>query len=347
MNDRSCVSPIPIVQIGIGHNHGSAKMEALRGLPDLFRVVGFVEDDPKWLAERGGFREYAGLKRYTLDEALAIPGLEAVAVETDGFDLVPTALKCAEKGLHIHMDKPGGQNLAAFRKLLNICEEKHLAFQQAYVYRYNPAIRFMLQAVSDGWLGDLFEIHAVMSRYDGDNDRYRKWLAQFRGGAFYIFAGYLIDLVISMLGEPDSVTSFLKQTRRDGLIDNGLAVLEYPVATATVRVSVEEIDGMKHRRLIICGTNGTLELCPVEAPGELYDSQSLTVRLTLKNGNAQYPAGTHTVNCGPLGSRYKRQLEEFYRIVRNGEPNPYPAEHEYLLHKTLLKACGFEENELK
>ena len=321
-------------------------MEALRNQPDLFDVLGFVEDDPQWLAERGGFREYRGLARYTLDEALALPGLEAVAVETDGAWLVPTALRCAERGLHIHMDKPGGQDFSAFRRLLAICEEKSLAFQQAYVYRYNPAIRFMLDAVKNGWLGEIFEIHAVMSRYDGDNPRYRKWLSQFRGGAFYIFAGYLIDLVISMLGEPEKVTPFLKQTRHDGLIDSGLAVLEYPVATATVRVSVEEVDGMKHRRFIVCGTNGTAELCPIEAPGNLYHTCPLTVRLTLRNGNPQYGPGTHAVDCGPLGSRYERQTEEFYRIVCGEARNPYPYQHEYLVHKTLLKACGFEEDEL-
>ena len=58
----------------------------------------------------------------------------------------------------------------------------------------------------------------------------------------YIFAGHLIDLVLMILGKPDKVTPFLKQTRNDGLIDNGLAVLEYPRATATVRVSVEEVE---------------------------------------------------------------------------------------------------------
>lgn len=332
-------SPIKIIQIGIGHNHASAKMEALRNLPDLYEVIGFVEDDPKWITQRGGFKEYAGLKRFSFEEALAMPELEAVAVETDGFDLVPTAIRAAEKGLHVHMDKPGGEDLTQFRKLLDLCKEKKLVFQQAYVYRYNPAIRFMLDAVKKGWLGNLFEIHAVMSRYDGDNDLYRKWLAQFKGGAFYIFAGYLIDLVISMLGEPEKVTSFLKQTRNDGLIDNGLSVLEYPIATATVRVSVAEVDGMKHRRLIFCGTDGTAELCPIESPRNEYYTKPLTVRLTLKNGNEQFESGTHMVDCGPLGSRYERQMEEFYRIIRNGDVNPYSYEHEYLLHKTLLKAC--------
>ena len=40
--------PIKIGQIGIGHNHGAAKMEALRKLEDDFEVVGVVEPDPAW-----------------------------------------------------------------------------------------------------------------------------------------------------------------------------------------------------------------------------------------------------------------------------------------------------------
>ena len=45
--------------------------------------------------------------------------------------------------------------------------------------------------MKNGWLGKVFEVHAVMSRYDGDNTEYRRWLSQFKGGAMYIFAGYL------------------------------------------------------------------------------------------------------------------------------------------------------------
>ena len=39
---------IKIGQIGIGHNHGAAKMNAFRKFPELFEVVGVAEeDDPK------------------------------------------------------------------------------------------------------------------------------------------------------------------------------------------------------------------------------------------------------------------------------------------------------------
>ena len=314
-------------------------MRTLRHLSDYFEVVGVAETDPRWLKERGGMDVYQGLPVMSEDELFRIPGLEAVAVETDGPQLLPTALRCAERGLHLHMDKPGGEDLAGFRKLCDLCTEKNLAFQMAYIYRTNPAVKFCLKAIREGWLGDIFEIHAVMSRYDGDKPDYRKWLAQYKGGAMYIFAGYLIDLVLMILGKPDKVTPFLKQTRNDGLIDNGLAVLEYPRATATVRVSVEEVEGYKFRRLIICGTLGTAELCPIEYQD--YYHTPLKVRLPLKHPQGGYEAGTHIVDCGPLGGRYEPQLIEFARSIRGEIVNPVTAEHEYLLHKTLLQACGF------
>ena len=330
---------IKIGQIGIGHNHGSEKMVALRELTDLFEVVGVVESDPVWRQKRSGLAAYKGLPFMTEEELFAVPGLEAVAVETDGFDLCPAALRCAERNLHIHMDKPGGEDLALFRLLLSECTRRGLAFQQAYVYRCNPALRFCIDAVKQGWLGQVFEIHAVMSRDDSEKPEYRKWLAQFQGGAMYIFAGYLIDLVVSMLGKPAKVTPFMKRTRNDGLIDNGLAVLEYPGATATVRVSVAEIEGYKHRRLIVCGTEGSVEVCPIEF--QRYYTDPLSVRLTLKYPKGPYPAGTRQVPCGMLNSRYGSQLREFARIVRGEIQNPFPAEHELLVHETLLRACGY------
>ena len=332
---------IRIGQLGIGHNHGTARMLSLRGLPEYFEVVGVAEDDPAWREKRGGHRAYEGLPMMSEKELLAVPGLEAVMVEKDGGELQSAAMRCAERGLHLCMDKPGGEDWAGFRRLCELVRSRDLAFQLGYVYRTNPAVRFCLDAVKNGWLGEVFEIHAVMSRWD--KDTYRDWLSQFRGGAMYIFAGYLIDLVLQMLGEPERVTPFLKRTRGDALIDNGLAVLEYPRATATVRVSVAEVEGYQHRRLIVCGTNGTVELCPIEYQK---DEVPLSVRLTLKEPRAHYASGTRMVNCGPRGDRYQPQMIEFARVVRGEIANPIPVEHEYLLQKILLEISGFPVDDL-
>jgi len=329
---------IRIAQLGIGHNHAADKMASLRKLDEYFEVVGVAEDNDFWREQRKNYSHYQGIPFLSEDELLNVPNLDAVAIEKDEPGIIPTAIKAAERKLHIHLDKPAGQTVDGFETLLELCQKNNLAFQQAYIYRYNPAVQFILNAVKQGWLGNIFEIHAVMSRYDGDNQTYRNWLSQFKGGAFYIFAGYLIDLVVQMLGMPTKTTAFLQETRQDGLIDNGLAVLEYPIATATIRVSVEEVDGMKHRRLIVCGTKGTAELCPIEASGSLYYTQPLVVRLTLKHAQDPYPAGTTNVDCGPLGDRYGKQLLELYRVVREGLPNPYSYQHELNIHKVLLNA---------
>lgn len=317
-------------------------MYAMRKLEDQFEVVGVVESDPVWKKQRAALACYEGIPWMTEEELFAVPGLEAVAVETDGVELIPSALRAAQRGLHIHLDKPGGESMPAFRRLVEVCRANKLTLQLAYVYRYNPAIRFALHALKFGWLGEPFEIHAVMSRYDGDNPDYRRWLSQFKGGAMYIFAGYLIDIVISMMGRPSKISSFMKQTRGDGLVDNGLAVLEYERATATIRVSVEEVDGMKHRRLILCGTKGSIEICPLETPWDRYHTDSLWARLTIKEDVPGYSAGTHRVDCGVMGDRYGHQLKELAQIIRGQMTNPYDYDHELMVQESLLLACGYK-----
>ena len=334
---------IKIGQIGIGHNHGSEKMNTLRRLSDLFEVVGVVEENPEWRRKRGDWSAYRDLPWMTEEELFRVPGLQAVAVETDGFDLVPTARRCAEHNLHIHMDKPGGETLAPFRNLLDEYKKRDLCIQLGYMYRNNPAICFCRDAIRKGWLGNIFEIHAVMSRYDGNNGEYRQWLSQFKGGAMYIFGGHLIDIVISILGRPDRVTPFQRKTCDDVLYDNGLAVMEYSRCTATVRVSVAEVDGMKHRRLIVCGTKGTVEVCPLEQPADRYEHDPLHVRMTLLEPCGDCPAGTHLIDVGTLPGRYTAQLTEFARIVRGEIPNPYPVEHEFLVQEALLAAAGYHQ----
>jgi predicted dehydrogenase len=331
------MKPIKIGQIGVGHEHASGIMDALRRLTDFYEVVGVVEEeDPRWRSNRA----YQGVARMTEAELLGTPGLEAVAVETNMPQLAPTALRCMERGLHIHLDKPGGEAMEPFRRLVYGCRERSLALQMGYMYRTNPAIGFCFRAIREGWLGEVFQVDAVMSRYDGD--AYREFLAGYPGGAMYNFGSHLIDLVVAMLGRPGNVVAFQRATRDDGLHDNGLAVLEYPRATATIRSAIVEADGMMHRRLVVCGTKGTAEVCPLEYPGR-YREEPLRVRLTLREDTSEYPAGTQTVDVGVMNGRYDDQLIELARIIRGEIEDPYSYEHDLNVHEALLAAAGYTE----
>ena len=105
------MKPIRIGQIGVGHEHASGIMAALRRLSDWYEVVGYAEEDePRWHSPK----VYEGLERMTQQQLLDTPGLQAVAVETNMPELAATALRCMERGLHMHLDKPGGEALEPF-----------------------------------------------------------------------------------------------------------------------------------------------------------------------------------------------------------------------------------------
>jgi len=323
---------IKIGQLGVGHNHGAGKMEALRKLKDDFEVVGVVEPDPKWRKKREKEKAYKDLPWMTEEELFAVKGLKAVAVETDVPDLTAAALRCVKSGFHVHVDKPGDESLKAFSALLDEAGRRKLAVQMAYMFRGNPAMQFCFKAVREGLLGRVYSIDAEMSRYQ--SLEYLQWLSQFRGGNFYIFSCHLIDLIVTMLGEPQRVTPFMRQTYPERkAVDSGVAVLEYPGTLVTVRSAALEVEGEKRRHLVISGDKGTIEIRPLEEPATV-------LKLTLKEERKPYKKGTQTVDFPKMGGRYDDQLIEFARVVRGEIPNPYSLEHERLVQKCVLLASG-------
>lgn len=330
---------IRIGQIGVGHEHAAAKMRTLRSLPEVFEVVGVVDDratrSPRFAGD--DLTSYDGLTWMTEEQLLATPGLQAVLIETPNHDLVPTALRCVRRGLPMHMDKPGGEDMAAFRRLLDGCREAGVALQIGYMFRNNPAMRFALRAVRERWLGDIFEVQASMSHNYG-GEPYQRYLGHFRGGIMFNLGCHLVDLVVALLGRPERVTPYLKSAPGDdhAIKNNCVAILEYPHATATLRACSREVDGLNRRRLKICGTRGTIELSPLER----FDGQPLQMGLTLLEGNDEYAAGSHAVEFGVVRDRYEDQFREFARIVRGEIKNPYTYDHDDLVQEVTLAASG-------
>lgn len=329
---RSSNGRIKIGQIGIGHNHASAKMATFRKLHEHYEVVGVVEPDPEWRKQRGHDPAYRDLTWMTEEQLLNTEGVTAVAVETDVGDLVPTAARCIEAGMNLHLDKPGGESLGQFKNVLDQAGQRGLAVQLGYMYRNNPAVQFCLRAVREGWLGEVFEVHSVMSRRDAAP--YRRWLSQFYGGAMFIFGCHLIDLLVAMLGKPTGITPYQRQTlpEPEGLYDNGLAVLEYPRATATVRTSVIEVEGYRRRQFVVCGTEGTVDIHPLEPP---------QLRMALSRPRDGFESGYQPVALPPMAGRYDDQLIELARIIRGEMANPYPLAHELTVQEAVLAACGY------
>ena len=332
---------IRIAQIGVRHDHAAGKMNDLRLLADWFEIVGIAAESPEWEAKLKKNSAWRDLKWMKQEEILAIPDLDAVAVETEVSQLLPTALRCAERNLSIHIDKPLGCDLKQCEKLLNICKQKNLVIQPGYMFRGNPAVSFAVDAVRQGILGQICDISVDMNKYE-INPEYRRDLSFYKGGAMFNIGCHILDIIVDLLGAPEEISHFERKVLNDGLADNMLAVLIYPKAIAQARISFHDVAGFEDRRLYIAGTKGSLELRPMETG---YNGNRnvpvlpLKVRLVLKENKENKEK--RTIEFAPPAGRYTNQLIDFAKFIRKEKKNPYSYEHELLVQKVVLAASGY------
>jgi predicted dehydrogenase len=319
---------IKLGQIGVGHGHAS-KLAVYRQSPD-YEVVGVVEPDAELRRRAEGQPAYKGLPWLTREQLLGTAGLEAVLVETRVRDLLDNAAACVAAGKHVHVDKPAGESLPQLRRLLADAGRQKLLVQMGYMYRYNPAVVLLREFLKKGWLGEVFEAHAVMSKVLDASAR--REVGQYPGGILFELGCHVIDLVVALLGRPKSVTAFPRHSSRadDKLADNMLAVFAYPRATATVKSSALEVEGFARRHLVVCGTEGTFHIQPLDNP-------SARVALTAARGG--YRKGYQDISF-PKYTRYVADAADMARIIRGEKPSDFSAEHDLAVQETLLKACG-------
>jgi predicted dehydrogenase len=308
-------------------------METLRKLSTLYDVVGVVESDPHRRERIASQAAYQDVPILTEEELLDTHGLQAVAVETDIPPLIPTARRCLERGLHVHLDKPAGLSMNELRSLHTAASKRKLCIQMGYMFRYNSAIRLMHQAITSGWLGEVFEVHGVMSKKIGAAERQQ--LARFGGGSMFELGCHLIDVLVWFLGKPSAVHSFVDHVGSDGLADNVLAVFEYPKGSATIRSSVVEPSGNRRRQLTVVGTEGVAETRPLE-PAQL--------EFVFERASGPYKPGIHRPELEKTAGRYHGDLTDLAAVILGQKELRWDATHDLAVQETLLLASGMPIN---
>jgi predicted dehydrogenase len=319
---------IKIGQIGTGHAHASGVQAAFRE-SGQYDVVGVVEEDESLRREAQAHPAYEGLRWISREELLNTSGLQGVLVETRVGDLLDTAEACVAAGKHIHLDKPPGESLPQFRRMLDSAAQQKLMVQLGYMFRYNPGIVLLREFLKKGWLGEVFEVHAVISKVLNPDSR--KKVGRFKGGMMFELGGHVIDVVVEILGKPEKVTPYIRQVEKiDSWPDNMLAVLEYPRIVATVKSSAVEIEGSGRRHLVVCGTEGTFHIQPLDKPA---------ARISLSKARGKYKAGSQDVKLPPA-PRYIGDAIEMARVIRGEKAADYSYTHDLAVQTTLLEACG-------
>lgn len=330
------MNKIKVAQIGIGHDHASAYMESVRRLSKVFEVVGVAEPDDANKQKLGKHSAYNNLPWLTVDEILSDPQIDVVLVETDDWNLVQYGTLCVQAGKHLHLDKPSGESVEEYERLMAVAKHQNLIVQLGYMYRYNPAILYCLDAVRSGKLGEIYGVNAVMNTYHPKQKR--EWLSHFKGGIMHYLGCHMVDYVINIMGKPDDILSFCEKTYFDGVdaVDRGLAIFRYKRGICTAEATAVEHNGYNRRQLIVCGSKGTIEIHPLERPMRLRETYIDDIDGTNYRDNAReviLPSATN---------RYDEMMLDFAEMVRGNKQNPYTYEYELMLHRACLKACGFD-----
>ncbi len=326
--DASSKKRIKVGQIGVGHAHAT-KLSVYRRSPD-YEVVCIVEPDASLRDQAKQKPVYQGVPWMTQEQLLKVPGLQVVLVETRVHASLDVAEACVAAGKHIHLDKPAGRSLGQFRRILESAAKQKLLVQMGYMYRYNPGVVMLRDFLKRGWLGEPFEAHAVMSKVIAAHRR--PGLAEHPGGTMFELGCHLIDLIVGLLGKPDGVHAFPRHSSpiKDEFVDNMLAVFEYPRATVTVRSSGLEVKGFARRHLVVCGTEGTFHIQPLDNPA---------AKVALSQGRGKYVKGYQDVRY-PKYTRYVDDAADMARILRGEKTADFSYDHDLAVQETILKASG-------
>lgn len=338
---------IKIALVGLGHPHSLGTADTLLRMGDVIDLIGYADPSPDYCHP-----EHVGLsmrkecmdqmKRYTVEQLLAMDDLDAVVIEVEEEHATEYAQLFADKGVHIHLDKPGTHGYASFERLVETCREKNLVLHMGYMYRYNAMVRKAMAMKEAGEFGEIYAVEAHMSLLYGQN--MASWIGKHKGGMMYYLGCHDIDLVMQFMGgEPELVIPFNCSTGQYGL-DNenyGYAVLKYKNGVSFVKSTCAEPQGYARRQLVINGSQATLEIKPIEmgAPNPTGVGLLLKAQAVLARAD-----GRQAMESEPF-DRYEGMLRAFVSYVRGEAENPYTYDYELALFRTVMKACGVCEEE--
>lgn len=326
---------IRIAQIGVNfYSHGPDIFRSIVKQSDIFEVVGYClpENERTRLPEK--INVFDGYPELTLNEILNDPSIDAVTVETDEIYTTKYARMAIEHGKHVHMEKPGGRELADFEELIAAVKRSGKVFHTGYMYRYNPLVIELQEKIRNGEMGDIISVEAQMNCHHPEH--IRQWLNHMPAGMMFFLGCHLVDLVMLLLGEPDNIIPLNRRTGTDGVDspDFGMAVFEYPRGVSFIKTTDIERGGYLRRQLVVTGTKATVEIKPIEyfLDGDMHSDQTWCAN------TAWHVPGEHTVSPGY--DRYDSMMASFAAMVRGERENPWTPDYELRLYKNVLRCCG-------
>jgi predicted dehydrogenase len=268
--------------------------------------------------EKSG-REFArsyGIRYTTSAEELLKSGdVDAVSVCTPSGTHADWAVRIANHGKHVIVEKPLDISLAKAKEAIRACRANGVKLGVIFQLRFMDETRKAKRLLEEGVLGKMIEADAYM-KFHRPADYYRssswKGTRSLDGGGALMNQGiHGIDLLLWLAGPVKSVTAQVHTLRHEIEVeDTAAAIINFHSGAIGVLQGTTSIYPDHPQLLAFHGAKGTLELAGTEVPYirrlEIEDRPDLAI------------ARAVDVSEDRLGEPHRRQYEDFVEAVAEG-----------------------------
>ena len=175
------------------------------------------------------------------------------------------AIKCAEAGKHLLVEKPISMSHTETAAMVNAARENDVFLMEAFMYRCHPQIAKMVELIQDGAIGDIQSIRATFGYRSGFNPQSRLYNREMGGGGILDIGCYTASMARKVAGAADNKL-FLNPTSVKGNGKIGPTGVDH-IAAATLKFEndiiaeiVCAVECTYGSNVIIYGTEGTLTI---------------------------------------------------------------------------------------
>lgn len=182
---------------------------------------------------------------------------------------IPYALKAAERGIDLFIEKPLSVTLDMTDELADMIDRKHLVCQVGFQQRYHPCIRQAKEYLEEGKLGKIVSVNAEVGERISRMHSYEDYRGMVEarkdlGGGVVLCQVHEIDYLLWLFGMPDSVVS-VGGKRSDFEIDvedTATTLFRYKQGEDEFAILLHQdfIQYPPSRKCKIIGTKGRIEM---------------------------------------------------------------------------------------
>jgi predicted dehydrogenase len=259
-----------------------------------------------------------------LDEILADPGLDAVAIATPVPTHAPLALRALAAGKHCLVEKPLAQTAAEAEEVAAEAERRGVVLMVGHLLEYHPGVRMLADLASGGELGEVLYVYSQ-----------RLNLGKLRAdeNALWSLGAHDVSVLLLLAGEePYDCRAVGECYMREGIEDVVFCYLRFPSGLAA-HLHLSWLDPHKERRFTVVGSKrmATFDDMELERKLSVYDKgfdedYSSYGEYIARSGDVFSPRVSneeplrlecrHFIDCVRDGSEPRSGAESALRVVR-------------------------------